>query len=193
MYRNICLLIISTSIFIGCGNVSDNVKNNIGEDVQAVMASLKDSVATGKVKFGISYNAAIHKSADSNAKQRIDTLQQSIITTSNFIDTLIYDVDKLENDDVNNVQVVKTIFISDGKGVSLYNSLNTSYQIALDHAINTTTKSEINKSRDNLFGGQDANKFSTMMFSANSPLGVKMFLYGAEIELLHVGQNSLEY
>jgi hypothetical protein len=192
MYRNIFLFSILTSIFISCGNVSDSVKDGIGSNIKEAITSLRDSITVNKAKLESSYSSAINKAIDSNTKKRIDSLHQSVTTTAKFIDTLIYEVDKLDNDDLNNVQVIKTIFLTHGKGDSLFNRINTSYQIAIDYTTNTITKSEINKSRTNLFGGKDASNFSSALFSTNSPLGVTMMLYGSEIELLHIGQNSLE-
>jgi hypothetical protein len=186
------LVLMLILLLLGCSNVSESVKDGIKNNVNEVMEGLKDSALSGKVNFGKSYHAVLNKGGDSSSIMKIEVLHNSMTTTVNFIDTLIYEVGKFDNDDVSNVQVIRTIFINRGKGDSLYRCLNTLYRNALDNATNATVKSEIIKSRDNALGNLDANQYSTMLFSVNSPLGVIMMLYGSEIELLHVGQNSLE-
>jgi hypothetical protein len=153
---------------------------------------LADTVAQAKEKFNTRYQTALNKTTDSTTNQKIKTLYHSITTTSSYIDSLRNELNKLDNNDVKNVETIKNIFLNHEIGDSLFKKLNSSLLLAENIAINQTTKSSVKNIGDNMLIQRDLNKFNGQYFSLNGPLGVSWLLSGFESELYKAGTESLQ-
>ena len=115
-----------------------------------------------------------------------------ITVTSNYIDSLVLELNRLDGNDAKNVKIVKDIFLTNEAGDDLFNRINVSCENAENISLRQATKSSLIKSGNNLLFDRDRQKFKSFYFGLNSPLGVMMTLYAFESELLKIGEQCLQ-
>jgi hypothetical protein len=95
-------------------------------------------------------------------------------------------MNKLDNMDTRNIELVKDLFLNYGLGDSVFNKVKQSYSLASEIASADTTKLRLMEVRETF-----SEEMKKHFFGLNNPLGVNMILYGVELELIKDGTISL--
>lgn len=147
---------------------------------------MQSDVSDAKIAFRDTYQNALQVSSDSAVIGKIKNLYTFIDETTKYIDSLKSEMNKLDDKDLKNTDLIKKIFLNDGVGDSVFNKVKLSYSFAIEIALADTTKSRLKKAQD-IYTTETKKQF----FELNGPLGVNMILYGIESELIKNGTKSL--
>ena len=184
------LLVLS---FYGCDFFSPEKANErIATGIQAVESKMTTDYAKAKDTFNLAYQKALQATSDSLITKKLQNVYSVLMETVNYMDSLKTEMNKLDNSDVNNVGLIKEIFLTNGIGDSLFDKLKLSYSLAEDVARTAEKKSAIRNSRTNILNEQDIDQRKNQYFGLNGPEGIEWMLYGFETELLKVGLESLD-
>jgi hypothetical protein len=186
MTRQILLIFIAMTTLIGCDNFSNKIQEDVNSSVNDAKAEMNKDVTNAKTALTIVSKKVWENSADTIVTTKIKTLYSSINLTSKYIDSLKMEMNKLDDKDLNNIDLIKKIYLYDGVGDSLFNKVKASYVLTIDIALYDTTKSRLTKVHDTF---TDENKKN--FFELTNPLGVNMILYGIESELIKDGVRCL--
>ena len=180
-------LIILTAFMtlFGC-NFSEHVKQRVDNGVKDAKVQMNSEISQAKSDFAESYRQVFSQAQDSVFSIKVSDLNSSITKTSYYIDSLRAEMDKLDNMDTKNVELVRQIFLHNGIGDRVFSKLKESYSITIDIAAADTTKRRLRKVLES-FSEETKKQF----FELNSPLGVTMILYGIESELIRDGSRCL--
>jgi len=163
-------------------NIEDNV-NNMAKDTQAEMTA---DLINSKAAFADTYKKVLQVSTDSTINKKLTTLYLTINETSEYIDSLQNEISKLDNKDLNNNELIKKIFLTDGIGDKVFTKVKSSYNYVIDITLADTMKTRLINARD-IYSTETKNQ----LFGLNSPGGVNAILYGIESELIKDGTKSL--
>lgn len=186
MRRQLLLIFIATTVLVSCNIFSNNIKENVDEGVNEAKAEMNIDISNAKTALTETCKKAMDNMKDSILINKITVLHSSINLTSKYIDNLTTEMEKLDNNNTDNVDLIKRTYLYNGIGDSLFNKVKTSYTLAIDIALHDTTKLRLTKVHDTF---TEENK--KLYFELNSPLGVSMVLYGIESELLKDGARCL--
>jgi len=182
--QTLIILTILTSLF-GC-DFSNQVKERVDNGVKDAKVEMESDISLAKSDLEKSYNQMIQQSNDSVLSNKVTDFYSGIIKTSKYIDSLRAKMNKLDDMDTKNVELIRDMFINNGLGDSVFNQVKQSYSLAIDIATADTTKSRLMNVRET-YSEETKNQF----FKLNGPLGVNMILYGIESELIKDGTRSL--
>lgn len=175
---------------LSCNNLSRNVEQAIEDDINDSKAEMNNEIEKVKIQFTNKYTKAINNN-DVIVKQDLEELHSSITQTATYLDSLKREMDRLNADDVNNVEHVKRTFLYNGVGDSVFNKLKSS--IAIAEAITETRQGKIaiKNMRDSILKEPNIYKWKEEYFSLTNSLGASMILYGFQSELYRIGIESL--
>jgi len=182
--QTLILLTILISLF-GC-NFSNQVMNRVDNAVKDAKIEMEADISLAKSDFGDSYIQMSQQSKDSLLLIKVTATYSSILKTSSYIDSLRNEMNKLDDMDIKNGELIHDMFIKNGLGDSIFNQVRDSYSLAVDIALVDTTKSRLKIVRETY-----SEETKKQFFELNSPLGVIMILYGIESELIKDGTRSL--
>src|SRR5690606_5209172 len=146
---------------------------------------MDSDISLSKSDLEKSYNQILQQSDDSILSIKVTGFYSSIIKTSRYIDSLRTEMDKLDDMDKSNVELINIMFINNGLGDSVFNQVKQSYSLAIDIALTDTAKSRLQKVKATF-----SEKTKKQFFGLNGPLGVNMILYGIASELIKDGTTS---
>jgi hypothetical protein len=178
------ILTILISLF-GC-DFSKQVKERVDNEVKDAKVEMESDISLAKSDLEKSYNQMLQQSNDSGLSIKVTYFYSSIIKTSRYIDSLRAEMNKLDEMDTKNIDLIKDMFINNGLGDSVFNQVRQSYSLAVDIATADTTKSRLKNVRETY-----SEETKKQFFELNNPLGVNMILYGIESELIKDGTRSL--
>jgi len=185
MTREILIILICLTTLFGC-DFSNQVKENVDKGVEDTKVEMESDISLAKSNLENSYNEILQLSNDSALSNKVTKFYSIINGTSKYIDSLRVEMNKLDDMDTKNIELIKDMFINNGLGDSVFNQVRQSYTLAIDIAPADTTKSRLKNVRETY--SQETMK---QFFELNSPLGVNLILYGIESELIKDGTRSL--
>ena len=148
-------------------------------------------IEKSKKNFIALYQAAENGQSDNLTVQKLQEFQATIIRTDNYLDSLKKEMDKLDEMDVNNVQLVKSTFLYKGASDTIINKLKGSISAALIVAKSEKQKAAIKVASDTLGIEPNADTWKEQAFGLTNPLGANMVLYGLRTELYKIGTEAL--
>jgi hypothetical protein len=184
MKHILIILTISTTLF-NC-DFKQHVEDKVNNGVSDMKIELNAEITNANSSFMKFYKNALENSNDSILSVKIINLYSSIAKTSKYIDSLREEMNKLDDMDIKNVELVKKTFLYNGIGDSVFNKVKYSYSCTIDVAIADTTKTRLKKSQEKY-----SEETKKQFFEMNSPLGIYMILSGVESELINDGTSSL--
>lgn len=177
-------------LICSCNRIEDRSINSVDFEHKKVDAKIDSDVSEAKIRFYQEYESAIHRSGESR-KQEINSIFLKINACLGFIDSLQVKMIELNNENPDNLEVIRKLFILEGLADTLYNNLKNSYGLAQKICLKQTNKTEINKIADNSLNFWNGVKgWKVQFFQQNTPFGVRMILFGLETELLKAGSIS---
>jgi hypothetical protein len=187
MKGSILLILTIATTFISCDDMINKATEQVDHSIEMSKSEMNSDVTNAKEIFIETYEKALLRTKDSSAISKIKTLYSSIIETSKFIDSLKIIVNKLDEKDLTNNDLIKKMFLNDGMADSVFNKVKLSYNIAEEVAIPESTKATMQKAR---YAYTEETK--RQFFEMNNPVGVNIILHGIESELIKDGTNSLK-
>lgn len=185
MTRQTLIILTILTTLIGC-NFSEQVKNKVDSGVKDAKLEMDEDISNAKSDFEKSFNQTLKQSKDSILTTKVVDLYSRVTKTSLYIDSLRKVMDKLDDMDTKNIELIKQMFIYDGIGDSVFAKVKHSYSLTIDIAVADTTKTRL-KNVTETYSDETQKQF----FQQNSPLGVNMILYGIESELIKDGTRCL--
>lgn len=183
---------LSIAVLLACNNVTNTVEKTVNSEVSKSKIEMDDEIEKSKAQFNASYTKAAAKAKDSSAKRNLQGLQLSIVQTATYLDRLKKEMDKLDENDVKNVERVKTIFVSDNVGDTVFSKLQSSISKAQEIALSNESKSAIASIRDSILYEADGGQWKAQLFGLTNPLGASMILYGYQTQIYKIGMESLK-
>ena len=187
MKRTILIILTIATIFISCDDMINKANEQVDNSIEMSKSEMNSDVTNAKGIFRKTYEKDLLTTKDSIATSKIKRLYSSIIEASKFIDSLRIVVNRLDEKDLKNNDIIKKMFLNDGMADSVFNKVKLSYNIAEEVAINESIKATVHKARD-VYTEETKRQF----FEMNNPVGVNIILYGIESELIKDGTNSLK-
>lgn len=166
--------------------MSKNIEETIEASSKYAQAEMTKDVVNSKIVFADTYEKVLKGSTDTIIKKRLTTLYLTINETSKYIDSLRSEMSKLDDKDLNNVQLIRKMFLTDGIGDRVFNKIKLSYNCAIEVALTDTAKIRLKKAQE-VYSPETKKQF----FELSSPGGVDMILYGIQSELIKDGTKSL--
>ena len=124
---------------------------------------------------------------DSVFSVKVAELHSDLTKTAKYIDSLRIELDKLDDMDTKNIDLIRQMFITDGIGDTIFNKVKHSYSLTIQMALTDKLRSRLKKVQDT-YTGETRNQ----LFGLNGPLGVNMILSGIESELIKDGTSILK-
>ena len=176
-HRTILSLAILTTQ-LSC-NFNSQIKDKVETTEKDAKVAMDSELSSIKADFSKAYELLLLRQLDSTLSTKTKNIYKEINSTTKFIDSLRLEMNKLNNMETENVELVRSLFLENGIGDSIMEKLKDSYQLA----INSTT-SEADKLRLIKVQTTFSEETKKHAFQMNSPLGVSILLFGFESELL---------
>ncbi len=186
MKRHTLIIFIILITLIGCDNMVRNANEQVENSIKTSKMAMDLDVVSAKKTFAEMYDKALQNKPDSIVSEKITDLYLKINQTSQYIDSLQFEINKLDDKDLQSSTLIKKIFLNNQIGDSIFNKVRLAYGKAIEISIINTTKSRLKKVQDT-YNAETKKQF----FEMNGPLGVSMILYGIESELIKDGTKSL--
>ena len=147
-----------------------------------------------KVKrdFIAAYQTAEKGTNDQMTQQDLQTFRAIVTSTDNYLDSLKTEMDKLDEMDIHNVELVKTTFLYKGVGDTIVSKLKASIAAAQSVARTDTQRAAVKISSHSLGIEPNPGTWKEQTFGMTSPLGASMILYGLRTELFNLGMKALK-
>lgn len=178
-------------LLFSCNSLSSHIEQHVDNKVEASKQEMKDEVQNIRQGFITSYKNKSNKLVDSLDKAMLQELYHSVIHADTYLDSLKGEMDKMDEMDVTNIELVKTTFLYKGVGDSIFNKLKTSINAAQNAAGTERQKAVIQAANDSLFN-VPADKWKEQFFGLTNPLGASMIIYGFQTELYRIGMEALK-
>jgi hypothetical protein len=185
MTRQTFIIFTILTTLIGC-NFSEQVKNKVDSGVNDAKLEMDEDIFSAKSDFEKSFNQTLKQSKDSVLTAKVSDLYSSVTMTSLYIDSLRKAMDKLDNMETKNIELIKQMFLFNGIGDSIFVKVKHSYSLTIDISKSDTTKTRLKKVTETY-----SDETQKQFFQQNSPVGVNIILYGIESELIKDGTRCL--
>lgn len=186
------LTVVCIAGLYSCSNIGSNVEQSVNEQISQSKDEMDEEINKAKTQFITTYTAALNRAADSGVRQKLQSVYSTITQTGMYLDSVKKEMDKLDANNVRNVEHVKSTFLNAGVGDSLFNKLRSSIQLTEEAAASPETKTTIANKRDSIFSEPDTQKWKQQYFGLTNPLGASMILYGFQTELYEIGMQGLK-
>ena len=174
----------------GCSAIQQDVERGIQKETGDVLESIDDQTRNDKRDFENQIQEQFANNTDPACKQRLMRFKESVLNTSSFLDSLRKELNKLDDMEVKNIELVRDIFISQGIGDSVQNKIKRNTSMAESIAEDVGNKAIIRSLRKNLFQDNPI-EWNKHNFGLTGPLGAKIILYGMEEELYKICKAAL--
>jgi hypothetical protein len=185
------LPLLTLTFLLGCNSLGDHIEQQVDSKVGTAKQDMNAEVEKSKGDFIAAYHATEKSNDDKLVLQKLQTFKAAIATTDNYLDSLKTEMDKLDEMDVHNVELVKSAFLYKGAGDSIINKLNNTIATAQAVAKTEGQKAAIKVSSDSLGIAPSPDKWKEQTFGMTNPLGASMILYGLRIALYNIGMKAL--
>jgi len=92
------------ALLCGCNNIGGKVEKVIHNEISKSKVEMDNELESNKIQFNSLCTKVLNNTKDSIAKQRLKNLQSSVIQTAAYLDSLKKEMDRLDENDVNNVR-----------------------------------------------------------------------------------------
>lgn len=182
------LPLLTLTFLLGCNNLGSHIEQNVDSNIATAKQDMDAEVEKSKQDFIAAYQIA-EKSSDD--KLALQTFKANLISADNYLDSLKTEMDKLDEMDVHNVELVKSTFLYKGAGDSIIYKLNNTIATAQAVAKTEKQKAAIKASGDSLGIAATPDTWKEQTFGLTNPLGASMILYGLRAELYNIGMKAL--
>src|SRR5687768_13209870 len=124
------LSLLTLTFILGCNSLGRHTEQPFDSKIETAKADMSAEVHKAKEDFLVQYRAAENRWPDSFNKRKLQVLKSSIISTGNYLDSLKGEMDKLDEMEVSNVELIKTTFLYGGAGDSIINKFRNSIAAA---------------------------------------------------------------
>lgn len=185
------LPLLTLTLLLGCNSLGGHIEQQVDSKVETAKQDMNTAVEKLKQDFTAAYQAAEKSNGDKLALQNLQTFKATLSSTENYLDSLKIEMDKLDEMDVHNVELVKSTFLFKGAGDSIINKLNSTIATAQAVAKTEKQKAAINALSDSLRIAPNPDTWKEQTFGMTNPLGASMILYGLRTELYNIGIKAL--
>jgi len=197
--KQVFILLLAITSFIllivlsyGCGNVGRNTERLVDNEISKSKIEMANEIENNKIQFNGLCEKALNDTKDIASKEKLERLQESVIQTAIFLDSLKKEMDKLDEFDGRSVDIVKNVFLYHNAGDSIFSKLKSTIGGAEETALNNDNKVSIINMRDSLLDEPDSRKWNEQLFGLTNSLGASMILYGIQIQLYRIGMEALK-
>jgi len=183
--------LIALTLLLGCNNLTDHIENQVDRNIETSKAEMNAEVQRAKEDFTARLRMAIQNELDNSNMRKLYELQFSIVSTDSYLDSLKKEMDKLDENDVRNVDFVRATFVYKGVGDSIIKKVKGSILTALNAAKSERQKSEIKSASDSLFWEPSVDTWKEETFGLTNPPGASMIIYGLQTEIYRIGVKAL--
>jgi hypothetical protein len=184
--------IISISLFfLSCSITIKQAEQEAEAQISDEIQNLEGEMDRKKADFHQLYQKASANTSDTSVKRMLADLEATVSGTVKFLDSMRWEMNRMDIMDVNNFERVRILFLYKGPGDTLLNKLKSSSTLAINSARTITTKSAIKSVSDSLLLEQDAMKWKAHYFEPTNSLAASMILYDLQTELLKMGKLSI--
>src|SRR5688500_10054779 len=100
---------LTLTLLIGCNNLSGHIELQVDSKVERAKQDMSAEVQRAKEDITTHFQATEEKHADSLNKRKLHELKFSINSTDCYLDSVKREMDKLDENDVRNVELVKAV------------------------------------------------------------------------------------
>lgn len=186
------IIIFLSALLFSCDNIDERINQTVDAGIKNTKAQMDKDVLNAKAIFKNKYDSIVSK-AQEPQKSEIQGAFLSITNSAEFIDNLRGEMDKLNETNTDDINLIRELFITKGQADSVFNKLNNSYTLAQKISRTESNKIAIKKISDNSLNfSNGVNGWKNQFFQQNTPFGTEMILFGLETELLKAGCLGLD-
>lgn len=186
------LPLLTLTLLLSCNSLSGHIEQQVDSQVETAKQDMNAEVEKFKQDFMAAYQAAIKSTNDQMTQQDLQTFRATVTGTDNYLDSLKTEMDKLDEMDIQNVELVKTTFLYKGVGDTIASKLNASIAAAQSVARTDIQRAAVKNSSDSLGIEPNPDTWKEQAFGMTNPLGASMILYGLRTELYKIGIEALK-
>jgi hypothetical protein len=189
-------LLLSISL-LACSESKDNTQSTSPvqqetEKVAEAKKELKDSLSIFKAQYVKLYERQLANSANDSIRSDLQAFHAAFLNTVGFIDSVWAFVDTLDYHTESNILLMRSKFMEEGLGDTLYQKMDLVFKHAKQLAPQSTYPF-IEAQHTAVFNNQDAESWKKQYFWLVNPLGVNILLYGFQSALYKAGSHSLSH
>src|SRR5215218_7871568 len=177
------LPLLTLTLLLGCNSISRHIEQQVDSKVETVKQDMDAEVEKSKNNFKALFQIVEKSKDDKLELQNLQTFQATITSADNFLDSVKTEMDKLDEMDVHNVELVKSSFLYKGTGDTIISKLKSSIAAAQAVAKTSKQKAAIKALSDALGIEPNPDTWKEQTFGMTNPLGASMVLYGLRTEL----------
>jgi hypothetical protein len=185
------LPLLTLTFLLGCNSLSNHIEQQVDSKVETAKQDMNAEVEKSKQDFIAAYQAAEKSNDDKLAMQNLQAFKATFTSADNYLDSMKTEMDKLDEMDVHNVELVKSTFLYKGVGDTIINKLNRTIATAQVVARTEKQREAIKAVRDSLGIEPNPEAWKEQLFGMTNPLGASMVLYGLRTELYSIGIKAL--
>lgn len=185
------LPLLTLTLLLGCNSLGGHIEQQVDSKIETAKQDMNAEVENSKQDFIAAYQTIEKSKNDKLAQQNLQTFKATITSTDNYLDSLKKEMDKLDEMDVHNVELVKSTFLYKGAGDSIIAKLNNTIATAQVVARTEKHKAAIKASSVSLGIAPTPNAWKEQTFGMTNSLGASMILYGLRTELYNIGTKAL--
>jgi hypothetical protein len=182
------LPLLTLTLLLGCNSFSGHIEQQVDSKVETAKQDMNAEVEKSRLDFIAAFQAAEKANVD---KTSLQTFKATLTSTDNYLDSLKTEMDKLDEMDVRNVELVKSTFLYKGVGDSIIGKLRSTIVAAQTLAKTEKQKAAIKTSSDALGIEPNPDKWKEQAFGMTDPLGISMVLSGLRTELHKMAMKVL--
>lgn len=185
------LQLLTLTLLLSCNNLSGHIEQQVDSKAETAKQDMNAEVEKSKREFIATCQTVEKNTADRLALQKLQTFKATITVADNYLDSLKTEMDKMDDMDVHNVELVKSTFLYNGAGDSIIHKLNNMIAAAQAIAKTDKQKAAIKASSDSLGIASNFDTWKEQTFGLTNPLGASMILYGLRTEVYNIGKKAL--
>lgn len=180
---------------LSCTETKDNAEATSAggqeADVAEAKMELKDSLSIFKSQYVTAYERKLVTStANDSMQSNLKEFNTVLLNSAGFMDSVWAYVDTMDYRTESNILLMRSKFMEEGLGDTLYQRMN----LVFEHASKVAPQSvypSIKAQHAAIFNNQDVESWKKQYFWLINPLGVNILLYGFQSALYKAGAQSL--
>jgi len=148
-------------------------------------------VEKSKQDFIAAYNTVEKSTAEKLVQQDLQIFRETFSNADHYLDSIKTEMDKLDEMDVHNMELVKSTFLYKGVGDTIVSKMKASVAAAQSVARTEAQRAAIKNASDSLGIAPNTDRWKEQTFGMANTLGASMILYGLRTELYKIGMEAL--
>ncbi|RYZ21943.1 MAG: hypothetical protein EOO10_22060 [Chitinophagaceae bacterium] len=187
--RILTLLLVFS--LIACTQAKNKTTTADGQDSEVVDAKkeLQDSLSIFKAQYLTVYEDRVANATEASRKEAIRAFNNVLMNVTGYMDSLWAYVDTMDYNAENNIYLMRSKFVEERLGDTLYNRLNGFFEQARKVAP-SSAHPVIDAKQNGIFHNQDVNGWKRQNFWLVNPLGVGILLYGFQSAVLKTAYQT---